>query len=506
MVIPKCILSLIYFLVCWGPLQMHAQETVDLIVWAGQSNAQGFRGDAAQYPEDVNGLDGNVLFNYHNPQYSQGTNWSNLGPQYGVFSQGHFGPEISFARRLLNLGINPAIFKHTQSATSLKEDWLGPGENGLYDQMAEQLLNSIDQLESEGFIVNPLAIVWIQGESDAKLKATKEEYGNALSALLSDLTNNVLKNPETLVVLGVDEQFPAVKDNPGVLNAFMSLAIENNRYRFSSMYGFPKDDYTHLTPEGLVFHGEHIADVFANLRNNSFSTSSCQKLGFGETRPEAPKPFWGQFFKPQCSGPLVSFSFESGSTVPVPATFTLIAGSDCKGQVIFSEEFDSIQEGSNQWTFTEEIELIKEQTYYFEIRTQNNLFWEMLHHPADTVIGFPRTFLSGESHYSCETDMRDIDLNFGYTIGTGILSVTGMPSNAINPPYPNPCSGIIKFTPGLPQGIGISLFNGNGELIKADILYSQDSTTIDFGEHPPGIYCIQLLHKQQSQYFKVHLK
>jgi hypothetical protein len=39
------------------PFNSSSQEKLDLFIWAGQSNAQGWMGDAADYPEEGKELD-----------------------------------------------------------------------------------------------------------------------------------------------------------------------------------------------------------------------------------------------------------------------------------------------------------------------------------------------------------------------------------------------------------------------------------------------------------------
>ena len=46
------------------PFAISAQKEVDLFIWAGQSNAQGWTGDAAAYPQDEEDLDKSILLNW----------------------------------------------------------------------------------------------------------------------------------------------------------------------------------------------------------------------------------------------------------------------------------------------------------------------------------------------------------------------------------------------------------------------------------------------------------
>ncbi|MGM0666013.1 MAG: hypothetical protein ACQETA_01715 [Bacteroidota bacterium] len=46
------------------PFCSSSQEKLDLFIWAGQSNAQGWMEDAAYYPEEGKELDESILFNW----------------------------------------------------------------------------------------------------------------------------------------------------------------------------------------------------------------------------------------------------------------------------------------------------------------------------------------------------------------------------------------------------------------------------------------------------------
>lgn len=95
-----------------GTSQSEAGRPVDLFVMAGQSNMQGWQGDAKDYPADPRGVDKAIRFYWVTPGHSpsQGQ-WTSLMAQGGRFPKGHFGPEVGFARQLKSAGLNPAIFK-----------------------------------------------------------------------------------------------------------------------------------------------------------------------------------------------------------------------------------------------------------------------------------------------------------------------------------------------------------------------------------------------------------
>ena len=77
-----------------------SQDAIDLFIWAGQSNAQGWQGDAAHYPTDPDDLDSQVRLNYIFIERSRSDGWIEMQPQEGRFESGHFGPEVTFSRKL----------------------------------------------------------------------------------------------------------------------------------------------------------------------------------------------------------------------------------------------------------------------------------------------------------------------------------------------------------------------------------------------------------------------
>uniref|UniRef100_UPI0032165E5A sialate O-acetylesterase n=1 Tax=uncultured Draconibacterium sp. TaxID=1573823 RepID=UPI0032165E5A len=249
------------------PFLLNAQKNIDLFIWAGQSNAQGWTGNAAYYPTDTASLDQSILLNwtFFGKEDSNGE-WITMQAQKGRYPAGHFGPEVSFARELRKAGYNPAIFKYCLGGTGLARDWKAPGKGGIYDSMVKDLKPAIKKLKKQGHKVNIRGFIWIQGESDGVNDEIANAYYSNLETLLHDLRTNVVKDSELQVILGVDEQHSYMKDRPVVVKAQKKIAQEDKNIIYTSMYGLPKADATHLTPNGLVQHGCRIFNAF-NLLN-----------------------------------------------------------------------------------------------------------------------------------------------------------------------------------------------------------------------------------------------
>lgn len=238
---------------------------IDLFILAGQSNAQGWKGDADFYPPDLNNLDGQILFNYTFIGESSSNGWITMQPQFGLFPQGHFGPEVIFSRKIKEHGYNPAIFKFCKGGSSLYGDWKRFGENGFTDYMFNSLSVSIDDLSLQGYKVNVKGLIWIQGESDTNSYKNAIEYQNNLLNLVDDFRDHFGQKNKIPIILGVDEQHPGIIEFPQVLLAHQNIAEADDFIEFTSMYGFPKADSTHLTPEGLIRYGEYLYKTFILL-------------------------------------------------------------------------------------------------------------------------------------------------------------------------------------------------------------------------------------------------
>ena len=244
---------------------IHADQ-IDLFIMAGQSNMQGWRSDAAEYPPDTNFQDINIPFYFEALHYgSSHKQWGTLGPQIGHFQKGHFGPEVSFARALLRANMVPAVFKYSSGGSSIKNDWKAPGQNGLYDDMVRNLYKAIHELRNQGHIVVPRAFVWIQGESDADSPQLANEYYWRLKKLLLHLRASVLKVPNLPVILSVDEQHPRVQIQPEIVEAQKQLASEDQSITFMSMNGLEKYDVTHLTAKGTINQGQRLFQAYKTI-------------------------------------------------------------------------------------------------------------------------------------------------------------------------------------------------------------------------------------------------
>lgn len=221
-----------------------ANKPVDLLVVAGQSNAVGFDAKPDELPK--NESDQKIMFWWRcgdpppdKHDSTSGRQWTDLqaqplgdpqlpkkGRQYGNFAQpeGGFGPEMGLARTIYAKEQKQlAVVKVAFSGTSLGRDWNhDPGEGGAcYRALVAETRAAIAAAKEMGLSLNLRALVWVQGESDARPKAARE-YADALEAMIARLRND-LDAPELFALLAVNTQFG------GGRNKFMPTIIRQQK-------------------------------------------------------------------------------------------------------------------------------------------------------------------------------------------------------------------------------------------------------------------------------------
>lgn len=245
---------------------MENKTAIDLFVLAGQSNIQGYMGNAKMYPPDFGNIDRLIPFFYVTPaQLHVQLHWTSLGSQPGRFPAGYFGPEVTFARELFKAGLKPGVFKFSASNTSLPGQWLANQTEGLYFRMKEKLSYAIACLDMIDVTVR--AFIWVQGETDAKQKTSGPEYYASLKYIIDDFRSQVAFNDQLPVILGLDENNPFVIEYPEIQLAQQQLTHDLKKTFYCSMKGFPRADLTHLSPAGIELHGLRLFQTFIQLQS-----------------------------------------------------------------------------------------------------------------------------------------------------------------------------------------------------------------------------------------------
>ena len=477
-------LTLLLFLIGLS-LSSFAQD-IDLFIWAGQSNAKGSQGDASQYPDDPNNLDEQILFNWTVIDGESSDGWGTMEPQVGSFIDGHFGPEVSFSRSLAEAGYNPAIFKYTKGATSIYQHWLTPGDGGFYDDMILKLNTAINELESLGYTVNIRGFVWIQGESDSNSPEAAAAYFNNISSIIDDI-RIVTDNSSLPILLSVDEKFFIYSghEQPEILNAHQNIALNDDTIKFTSMYGFPKADYTHLTPAGLVMHGESIFGTYQRLISGETPSSNSTIYSYGGIVSSVISKAWGQSFNSDLSGMLTSITFRAASALNNTATFTLHHGADCSSEILLTKSLSEIIVGDNIINFDSDLYLDKEHTYYINITSDTDAEWQVYFNSSSTVFGNLKTNNSDESTTSCRRNFYSYDLSFSVEISESTLGTSELIKNSVIV-FPNPTNGIVNLN--INNKTSVIVYNSIGQIVyRNNAIYRRFELNTK-----PGLYIIDI--------------
>lgn len=425
----------IIILLAFGSL-LNAQETIDLFILAGQSNARGHRGNAAYYPADTDGLDSQIRLNYTWHNLSSSNGWTTLKPQKKMFPDGHFGPEVTFSRALKIAGYNPAIFKYTAGGSSIHGDWMTPGDGMLYDSVAVALNKAIVELTDQGHTVNIKGFIWIQGESDGAPEDTIEDaqlYQSRLQSIIDDI-RNIAGNDSLPVLLGVKEQY-VIQGKPQALNGHANIARADDNIRFVTFHDYPHADKYHLTPQGIEEHGKRLYRNYQLIVNQEQEFNNCTFEITPNTVSTISKSSWGQTFKMDCSGYLDRFSFEAGSDITAPFTVTIGNGGDCNADVLYTKKISGIVDGKNEIDINEKnIYLDKEHTYYLNIVADNGELWKTRYVNSDKMIGNLKTYNTGEDPETCWRNFFRYNSSLNYDMGISATTSLASPMNSTTLP------------------------------------------------------------------------
>ncbi len=173
---------------------------IEVYLLAGQSNMQG-----VGYSSDLTAeqKDQPEILLYHTSSVSSGqpaNTWIALRPAgwSGFGAGGCFGPEIGFgleiAKRYPSSKI--AFIKHAVGGTGISPDcavsgWYPvhyparPDADDQYAAFINAAHSALDALESQGYQLRIRGMLWMQGEEDAKLVSTGNDYEANLSLLIS---------------------------------------------------------------------------------------------------------------------------------------------------------------------------------------------------------------------------------------------------------------------------------------------------------------------------------
>lgn len=274
------------------------------------------------------------------------------------------------------------------------------------------------------------------------------------------------------------------------------------------MYGLPKSDATHLTPEGLITHGEQIFATYTLLLSGQTPYSSCTISSSGNTVSTLEKVSWGQSFKSSCSGFLSEISFNSATNVSSSLTLSISNGADCNATQLHTQSISSITDGNNSIPISSQIYIDKEHTYYMNITSDLDEVWKVRFNQTSQVIGSLRTSQDGQASSTCGWNFPGFDINFSIVINE--ISTAGFDNeqsllNNINI-YPNPSQGIVNIYLHNLENISVKVVD-----IKGVTVYKKNNINaliyeIDLRNNPAGIYFVHVNYEGHYQHYKLILE
>lgn len=250
-----------------------AGETYDVYLLAGQSNMDG-RGLVSDLTKRrARSVEDAIIFYRSVPRTSHG--WQKLAPGFSVppkykgeFPSTTFGPELAFARSMLDAKPDRklALIKGSKGGTSLRADWK-PGVRGdegsqgpRYRDFIETIRMATSQLRSRGDQFAIRGMLWHQGESDSKSKTAT--YRRRLEELIVRVREDIAV-PELPVVVG--EVFNNGKRD-SVRTAIQEVAAGSETVGLASSDGtITSDPGTHFDANSQWLMGERFAQAMSGL-------------------------------------------------------------------------------------------------------------------------------------------------------------------------------------------------------------------------------------------------
>lgn len=277
------------------------KDTVMVFYLGGQSNMDGY-GYNSDLPDSLDNELENVFIFHGNPAGDNDKRggagiWEVLKPGHGKefssdgkmnFLSSRFGVELSFAKRLQQLFPDQkiALIKYSKGGSSLDSSvargfgcWEPDfnGVNGLnqYDYCLRTIKKALftRDINEDGIedVLIPSGIIWMQGESDAYIEESAQNYYSNLKRLM-DLLRASFHTDDLPVVLGKITDSGKEKDGKvweyGELIQYAQEKLARNELQTTivrSTKDYNYSDKWHYNSEGYIDLGVKFADSVSQL-------------------------------------------------------------------------------------------------------------------------------------------------------------------------------------------------------------------------------------------------
>ena len=228
---------------------LSAKERVYIL--AGQSNMMG-KGKTHQLPAFLKRQPNNVEFYYQGRKR-----------QLAKFS--HFGPEVSFAHAISRAFPNDKhiIIKHVATGTSINQ-WL-PGSRLFAGLLRQRGFVKVGTQASNLVNKKVDAVIWMQGEKDARSATNANHYESNLKRFISGVRRQ-LNSPRSVFIMGqVNPEDPAFFMLDTVKQAQVNTQRALPRVKLVSTDGLGKIyDHVHYNTQGQLELGKRFARAYTN--------------------------------------------------------------------------------------------------------------------------------------------------------------------------------------------------------------------------------------------------
>ena len=204
-------------------------STVDLIIFAGQSNMSGTGGNASQAPSVIKG--------YEFRATSDPTGLYPIAEPFGVHETGYMGESAvvkqgslvsAFANAYYRKSGTPIVAVSASRGGTSSSYW---ATSEVRADLNSRFVKAVNYLTNNGYTVRHKYLVWLQGESDSNGITTQEQYQKNLEAAFSSLFANGLEQV-FIITPGYAQGGTIFYDD--AINAQKSLAAKSNRYTICS--------------------------------------------------------------------------------------------------------------------------------------------------------------------------------------------------------------------------------------------------------------------------------